>query len=169
MVTKHPGALFASIEVLTLTSHPNSSCSYILSINVSLNFQWIHVSLLSVLNYCVTLLHHIKWLPISALKVAAIKWWINATPCLTKTKLGSLLKQKPASTIVVDCLALGRKNKRGLHNWLQRALVPSKSRIPMYCVCCLTEGPETLCDLKWANALLISCKTDQINTSPFIF
>lgn len=149
------------VEVLILTSSPNSSCNYNLSINVSLTFQWIHDSLLSVVNYCVTLLHHVKWLPISALKVAAIKWWINGTPCLTKTKLGCLLKQKPAPTILSHCLALGRKNKLGLHNWLQSVLVPRKPRVPVYCVCYLTEGPETSCNLKWANTLLICCETLQ--------
>lgn len=150
------------VEVLILTSSPNSSYNYNLSVNVSLTFQWIHDSLLSVMNYCVTLLHHVKWLPISALKVSAIKWWIiNATPCVTKTKLGSLLKQKPAPTILSHCLALGRKTKLGLHNWLQSVLVPRKPRVPVYCVCYLTGGPETSCNLKWANTLLICCETLQ--------
>lgn len=140
MVTKHPAALFASIEVLILTSHPNSSCNYIISVNVSLNFQWIHDSLLSALNYCVTLLHRVKWLPISALKVVAFKWWINATPCLTKNKLGSLLKQKPAPTILLHCLALGRKNKQELQLATECA---GTKKVRSTCVLCLPEGPET--------------------------
>lgn len=150
MVTKHLAALFASMEVLILTFCPNSSSNDILSVKVSLNFQWIHDSLLSAINYCVTLLH-VQWLPVSALKAAAIKWQIKATPCLTKTKLGSLLKQKPVPSAVLHCLAPGRKKT-------QRVLGPRKSRVPLYCVCCLTQGPETSCNMKWANILLICCK-----------
>lgn len=142
--------------MLILPSHSNSTCNYILSINVSLNFQWIHDSLLSVLTYCVTLLHHVKWLPVSALKGAAIKWWINAAP-LTKIKPEPLLKQKPTPMILLACLALGRNPKAELHSWLQCILVPRKSGVPVHCVCCL--NPETWCNLKWANALLIACET----------
>lgn len=52
---------------------------------MSLNFQWI-------LNYCAAPVYHIEQLPISALKEVSCKWWISDTPCLTKTKLTSLLK-----------------------------------------------------------------------------